>query len=190
MISRGAYAFEYPVPPDDVLEAYYLGQTSDHAKLANFYQRYIQHLPYPSSHPIAYVESVEFRTPYEQIVLRSQMHLNRQTALEADDEYQKNPGLVQVRIVVSFKAGYESVWQPPDLDRYKISVSQGKVIEPKGTPSTGICNPSSEGACTNLRVEFTLRFDAEQFRQGVTTVKVVTPEGQAFQTKFDLTRLK
>jgi hypothetical protein len=188
VISQVAYAFEYPVLPDDVRQAYYLGQTSDRQKLANFYKPYIHHFSYPASQPIAYVELVEFRTPYEQIVLRSQMHLNRQTPQEADVEYQNNPGQVQVRVVISYKESYGGAY--PSLDGFKFSISQEETIEPQEAPAALVCNPEIGGACVNYRIDVLLRFDARQFQQEITKVKIETPYGQTFQTRFNLARLK
>ncbi len=189
LISQGVYAFEYPVLPDDVRAAYYLGQSSDRQKLSAFYTQYVHHFSYPASNPLAYVESVEFQTPYEQIVRRSQMELNRQTPLEADAEYQKNPGLVLVKIEISYKESYIGPY--PSLDGFKFQVSQRGTIEPEGAPSASICNPYlGGGACVNFGIEVLLRFNATQFDQRITTIRIKTPDGQTFQTRFDLARLK
>jgi hypothetical protein len=188
LIAQGAYAFEYPVLPDDVRQAYYLGQTSDRQKLANFYNSYIHRFPYPASHPLVYVESVEFQTPYEQIVSRSQILLNRQTPLEADEGYQKNPGLVWVKVLISYKESYGGAY--PSLDGFNFTVSQRATIEPQKAPAASICDPAVGGACINYRLDVLLSFDAKQFRQEITKVKIETPDGKTFQTSFDLAHLK
>lgn len=114
--------------------------------------------------------------------------MNRYTPLEADDDYQKNPGLVQVRVVISYKEGYGGAY--PSLDGFKFTVSQEENIEPKEAPTASICNPEIGGACVSYRIDVLLRFDAGQFQQEIAKVKIETPYGQTFQARFNLARLK
>jgi hypothetical protein len=185
LASKTAPALKYPVPPNEVRAAYYLGQSSDHEKLDAFLKQYVQYFPYPTDKPDKYVESVRFSTPYEQIVLRSKF--NRETALEADDAYKNSPGLVKVDVVIGYRWNYGG--PIPSIDGFKFSVSQDKTIEPNGAPTVAICYPDV-GTCANLQVDVSLQFDPQQFGQKVTTITVENPQGQIFQTKFNLARLK
>ena len=185
-VSKIASAFEYPVPPDEVRAAYYLGQSSDHEKLDAFLKQYVHHFPYPAGNPVAYVESVEFRTPYEQIVLRAELH--RETPLEADDAYAKNPGLVEVGVKIAYKLNYAG--PIPSLAGFKFSVSQERTIEPKRAPIVSICYPDAGPSCANFQMDVVLQLDARQFGQKITTIRIENPEGQVFQTSFNLARLK
>jgi len=188
LIATTSFAFSYPLQPEKVREAYSLGQTRGHEELGNFFKKYIHHFPYPAEKPTAYVESVEFRTPYEQIVLRS-LQAARYTPFQADEDYQVNPGLVLVRFVVSYKSNY--VGPLPPLDAFRFHVLQDEAIEPRKQTNGIVCNPYIDGShCLNYIREVLLWFDAEQFAPGVATIKIETPEGATVKAKFDLDQLQ
>jgi hypothetical protein len=194
-LSLNALAFDSELQPEEVREAYSLGQTSNHEELKEFLSKYKYDLPYPADNPVVDVQSVEFQTPYEQIVLRSMR--NSYSKFQADEDYQANPGLLIVRVQISLKLNY--VGPIPPADGFKVSVSQAEPIAPRKTASTLLCNPSPYGEqamgsdCTiNLIYlrEILLSFNARQFAPGVASVKVKTPDGQTIQTKFNLDELK
>ena len=71
-------AYENPLDPISVREAYFLGQRNDD-KLAEFLAQYVKRLPLPKQGP--HIAEIELRTPYEQVVLRS--HQRRQRVRNA-----------------------------------------------------------------------------------------------------------
>ena len=192
LLSQNAFAFNDPLQPEEVREAYYLGQTSNHEELADFFKQYEHDFPYPADNPVAYAQSVEFRTPYEQIVLRSQQR-TQYTKFQADEDYQANPGLVIVRVIVSLKTSY--LGPAPPADSFKVVVSQAKPIEPRKLASTVTCDPYSyvsitSGNCIAYEREILLQFSTEQFAPGRATVKVLLPFGKSLETKYNLDKLK
>lgn len=189
-------AFNSSLQPEEVREAYYLGQTSNHEELAEFHNQYEHDFNYPSDSSVAFVTSVEFQTPYEQVVLRS-LRTTQYTKFQADEDYQANPGLVIVRVMVSLKAGYTS--PAPSADSFKVSVyqpKQPKPIAPRKATSKVLCDPynpfenSTFGNCVAYTREILLQFDAEQFAPGKATIKVLLPFGLSMETKYDLDKLK
>jgi hypothetical protein len=184
LASQNATAITYPLQEEHIREAYFLGRTTNSKKLTDFYKQYVHNFPYPDRGPyFSYVESVEFRTPYEQAVLRSQQKLNQYSALEADKDYRAQPNLVVVRVVVSYKNAY--VGPRPPTSSFKVSISQVDSIEPKKLTTETICAPK----CRSAKYAVLLWFDAEQFTTGTADVKVTTPDGQTLQTEFDLDNL-
>jgi hypothetical protein len=193
LLSLNALAFNRSLQPEEVREAYYLGQTRDREDLADFIHQYEHEFEYPSGKPVAYAQSVEFQTPYEQIVLRSQQ-TTRYTKFQADEDYRANPGLVIVRVVVALKVNYAG--PVPPAESFKVVVSQVKPIEPRKTTNTVTCDPSNpyDHAVTNECAAYTrallLQFDAAQFAPGKATVKVLLPYEQSLETKYNLDKLK
>ena len=192
LLSLNALAFNSSLQPEEVQDAYSLGQTTNHEKLAAFINQYEHNFKYPSDNPVAYVQSVEFQTPYEQIVLRS-LRTAQYTKFQADEDYRANPGLVIVRVVVSLKTSYSG--PVPPADSFKVFVSQTKPIEPRKLTSTVTCDPYSYdsptfGNCIAYMREVLLQFDAEQFAPGRATIKVLLPFGQSMETKYNLDKLK
>ena len=190
LASQNAMAFTYPLQGEYVREAYFLGRTTDGKKFKDFYEQYVRYFPFPARGPyFSYVESVEFRTPYEQVVLRSLQNLSQYSSMEAQKDYQVQPNLVVVRVLISYKLGY--VGALPPASGFKIHVSQADVgvIEPKKLATESICSLSENGDCGAIRFAILLSFDAEQFASGAVKIKIVTPDGQIIKTEFDLDNL-
>jgi hypothetical protein len=186
LASQNVMAFTYPLQGEYVREAYFLGRTTDGKKLADFYKPYVHGFPYPARGPyFSYVESVEFRTPYEQAVLRSQQNLNQYSSLKAEKDYEAHPNLVIVRVLISFKPGY--VGPVPPTSSFTVHVSQLDSIEPKKLSTETICFVWDE--CGVTRFAILLSFDAGQFASGSAKIKIVTPDGQTIKTEFDLDNL-
>ncbi len=193
LLSLNALAFNSSLQPEEVQDAYSLGQTSNHEELADFLNQYEHDFKYPADNSVAFVSSVEFQTPYEQIVLRS-LRTTQYSKFKAEEDYQANPGLVIVRAIVSLKTGYSG--PAPPADSFKVVVSQTKPIEPRKVTSTVLCDPYNPlvnptfANCIAYTREILLQFDAEQFAPGRATVKVMLPFEQSMETKYNLDKLK
>jgi hypothetical protein len=193
LFALNALAIQSSLQPEEVEQAYALGQTSNHEELTDFLNQYQHDFKFPSNNSMAFVQSVEFQTPYEQIVLRSQK-TNQYTKFRAAEDYQANPTLVIVRAVVSMKTGYSG--PTPPADSFKVSISQGNRIIPRNVASNVLCEPSNYADtptvmdCLAYTREILLQFDASQFAHGNATVKVTLPNGQPVETKYNLEKLK
>jgi hypothetical protein len=186
LASQNAVAFNYPLQDEHVREAYFLGRTTNNEKLTDFYKQYVHDFPFPASgRYFSVVESVEFRTPYEQIVLRSRLNLNQYSAQEAAEDYRAQPNLVIVRAMISYKMNY--IGPLPPTSSFKVHVSQADPIEEKQLTVEPICSQWQE--CGVTRFAILLWFDAEQFASGPAKIKIVTPDGQTLRTEFDLDKL-
>jgi hypothetical protein len=188
----------WPLQPEEVREAYSLGHSGDSAKITRFLSQYVRHFSMPPEG--AYVESVEFRTPYEQVVLRCHEHLSNYDAQQAQQDYAVNGDSVTVRVSIFSTQTYPTlatrpsdpsgIWAPEDFLRgFQYRVKQQHAIEPKKVieqpkcPNFGRC--PSPGGCDVL-----MEFDAAQFAVGTVQVVVTTPEGREIKSEFNLDSLK
>lgn len=193
LCSVNALALSSSLQPEEIEEAYSLGHTSNHEELADFLAQYEHDFKYPPDNSIAFAQSVEFRTPYEQIVLRS-LRTTAYSKFQARDDYEANPGLIVVRVVVALKNGYSG--PEPSPDTFKVVVSQAEPIEPRKEASTVLCDPytpfqnSTFGDCVAYSREIELQFDAGQFSPGKATVKIMLPHSESMETKYNLDKLK
>lgn len=199
LLPSGTFAFDYPLQPEEVEEAYSLGRTTNREDLANFLNQYEHDFQYPSDdpdHPIAYVTSVEFQTPYEQIVLKS-LRSAQYSKFKAGEDYEASAGAVFVRVVVALRINFNG--PVPPADSFQVALSQAKPIEPVKSATRVLCDPYSMypaaqyptgDACTIYTREFVLQFDYDQFASGKATVKVLLPEGKPLETKYNLDKLK
>jgi hypothetical protein len=193
LLSLNALAFNSSLQPEEIQDAYSLGQSTNHEEFADFINQYEHDFKYPSDNPVAFVQSVEFQTPYEQIVLRT-LRTVGYSKFQAEEDYRANPGLVIVRVVVSLKTSYSG--PAPPADSFKVVVTQAKPIEPRKVAGTVLCNPynwndnPTVANCIAYTREILLQFDAEQFAPGRATVKVVLLNGKSMETKYNLDKLK
>jgi hypothetical protein len=193
LLPSGTFALDYPLQPEAVEEAYSLGRTTNHEQLADFLNQYEHDFKYPSDdsdHPIAYVTSAEFQTPYEQIVLKS-LRSAQYDKFKAAEDYEASAGAVFVRVVVALRINFTG--PAPPADSFQVAVSQTKPIEPVKTTSTVLCDPYNvvtAGECMIYTREIVLQFDHDQFAPGKATINVVLPQGKSLETKYNLDKLK
>lgn len=193
LFALSALAFSSTLQPEEVQEAYSLGQTTNREQQAVFFKQYTRDFSYPSDHPDAFVQSIEFQTPYEQIVLRT-LRTTRYSKFQAEEDYQANSGLVIVKVVVALKLNYGG--PVPAADSFKVVVLQTKPIEPEKLTSTVTCDPLGASPypvntdCSPYSREILLTFHAQQFAPGKATVKVMLPSGRPVETTYNLDKLK
>jgi hypothetical protein len=188
LVSLNALAFSSQLQPEQIEEAYSLGQTSNHEDLADFLKKYARDFKYPSDNPVAYVQSVEFQTPYEQIVLRSKRKGTQYDKFQAAENYRANPRLVQGRVVVALRINYGGA--VPPAESFEVAVSQSKRIDPQTVHSAVLCDPysqvnyqhSANRDCSVYTREIILQFSAKQFTQGHATVKVMLLHDKSLET--------
>lgn len=193
-----AEAFLYPLSPEEVREAYFLGRTTQDEEVVKFIEPYLHRLPYPQKGP--YVESVEFRTPYEQIVLKTRQNLSNYSSQDAE-HYSQHPELVVIRVLIFLTFTYQGpdvkspadtvrLWTYQDLLKdFAFRVEQQRDIRPKkivagpACPFPNQCEPFDG-------FEVLLQFEADQFTSEKLTVQVTTSNGQDVRSEFDLAKLK
>jgi len=198
MASQSAIAFIYPLQPESVREAYFFGRSMDRAKVAEFLGQYEQRFQPRNGGPN--VGEIEFRTPYEQVVLRSwESQTKGYSAQQAQIDYAAQPGIM-VRVFLYVGAAdaartdlysdskgrvldrRENFWQ-----EFRFRVTQERVIEPsklEGKPIYGRRGKGLSGA------EVWLEFEAAKFGSGMTKVEVTTPDQQSVVAEFNLDKLK
>lgn len=188
------FAFHYPLRSEEIEQAYSLGQTSDRDQLTSFLKPYQHEFSYPSDNPVAYVKSIEFQTPYEQIVLKS-MRSSQYDKFKAEEDYRAGDGTVVVQVVVALKIGFAG--PIPKAESFKVNVSQGKPIESAVTATAVLCNPfdplgiyTAPQPCDAYTRQIVLRFDHSQFGPGQVTVQVTLPDEKPVETVFNVDKLK
>lgn len=196
LLSVNVHAFNSSLQPEAIEEAYSLGQSSNHEDVKKFLSQYVHDFKYPSDHPVAYVQSVEFQTPYEQIVQKSRQAGARYDKFQAEEAYQANPKRVIVRAVVALRLNYAG--PIPSAENFAVAVSQSKLIEPRKATNTVLCDPYSQVPylssvnqdCSLYQREIVLEFEARQFTPDRATVSVTLPSERSLETTYDLDQLK
>jgi len=196
-------AFTTPLSDEAIREAYFLGQRRDET-MASFLERYKQHLPAPEIGP--HIASVEFLTPFAQLVLRSKDRSVGYSAQQAALDHRGEEEVVAVKIELAFTASYGALIQKPTNDSSRSPIGfefrasdfwkdidvqvmdKDRILKPakfRGEP-VYFCGDGCVLAGATLRLEFPARF----FDSDSVSVHVVPPEGPDVWVDFDLVALR
>jgi hypothetical protein len=98
-----ASAFDAPLSPEAVRDAYFLGQHNDQSTLS-FFSQYVKTLPVPDKG--AYISEVEVYTPFAQIIEASRRRSGSYSAQQAEQDYRRNHDKLYIRIRINFTDTY------------------------------------------------------------------------------------
>ncbi len=98
-----AFAFDTPLSPEAVRDAYFLGQHNNQSTLS-FFSQYLRSLPAPDKGP--YIAEVEFYTPYAQIVEASRRRTGSYSAQQAELDYRHHHDKLYIRVRIDFTETY------------------------------------------------------------------------------------
>lgn len=197
VLAQVTAAYEHPLSPHAVREAYFLGQRQDEA-FTSFLAQYVQGLPRPKRGP--HVAEVEISTPYKQVVLRAHLAVNY-SSQQAEQEYRSQQDRILVRVRIDLTPTYPA--QTSDTSRGKggirlrpanfwrdftFRVMQGKPVTPRSVTGQPLYLPGFGSSMTGAEV--CLEFDAEQIASGPLRIEIMTPDGQRVAARFDLARLR
>jgi hypothetical protein len=98
-----ASAFDAPLSPEAVRDAYFLGQHNDQSTLS-FFSQYVKTLPAPDKGP--YIAEVEFYTPYTQVTEASRRRTGSYSAQQAELDYRHHHDKLYVRVRIDFTDTY------------------------------------------------------------------------------------
>lgn len=199
VLAAPACAYDYPLSPEAVREAYFFGRSSDGGKVMEFLGRYMHR--FPSENRKVSPGIIELRTPYERIVKKSRDDQVNYSAQQAAIDYAAQANTVEVIVYFGFyndDANTAELYKDNQghiLDRrenfwrdYKFRVTQEKVIEPKkveGTPRYSSRGRGLSGA--NVRLEL----DTNALTASKLRVEVISLDGKTTATAdFVLDQLK
>jgi hypothetical protein len=197
MASQSAIAFIYPLQPESVREAYFFGQSTDRAKVAEFLGQYTQRFQPRNGSPN--VGEIELCIPYEQVVLRSSESRTGYSAQQAQIDYAAHPGtMVRVFLYVGgTDAGKTDLYSDNKgrvLDRrenfwqeFRFRVTQEHVIEPDRLEGKPVYSRRGKGLSG---AQVWLEFDGGKFASSMTKVEVTAPDQQSVVAEFNLEKLK
>ena len=96
-------AFDAPLSPEAVRDAYFLGQHNNQSTLS-FFSQYVRTLPAPSKGP--YIAEVELYTPYTQIIETSRRRSGNYSAQQAELDYRHHHDKLYIRVRIDFTDTY------------------------------------------------------------------------------------
>jgi hypothetical protein len=196
--AQPAAAYEYPLSPGAIRDAYFLGKSSA-SKREAFFAQYTEHFRRPKSGP--YISLVRVITPFAFVAERTA----RMPNLRAPDAQQKFYGrriALRVRVHIDLTPTYG--WQvrsknggfalrSPDFWReFDVRLIQRRrTIQPLakyGAPDYAF---ATEGASSVLvGADINLQYDPADVRSAPATIVVSAPDGQQIVATFDLSAIR
>jgi len=196
--AQPAIAYEYPLTPDAIRDAYFLGKSSA-SKREAFFAQYTEHFSRPKSGP--YISLVRVITPFAFVVERTA----RMPNLRAPDAQQKFYGrriALRIRVHIDLTPTYgwqlrskdgAVVLRSPDFWReFNVQLIQHRKIVPPlakyGTPDYAF---ATEGASSVLvGADINVQYDPADVRSAPVTIVVSAPDGQQVAATFDLSAFR
>lgn len=177
--AESAMAFSYPLSPEAIREAYFLG-IGDAAKRANVYAKYTHTFPTPSSG--AYVASILFETPYLGIADQISQSPSNYHAPDAEREFLGKA--ISCHVLVDIEFPYN------EYDNFFIRLTQnGKEIQPQFKRGSfrywGADFPAPAGVYSDTE------YPAEKINPDAPVrVQVAVENGPTVKATFDLSQLR
>ena len=211
-ISNSATSFAYDVPltPAALHEAYILGQRNDQAT-ANFLNPYVKQITDNSQ--AIHIAEIEILTPFAQVVDLSRRFTSGYTEEQAVREYHQRGDTVVVRILLMLPAAYpkpdnslnqtpppppqppapSTALQPENFwQNFRFESKQhGKTIPTRfihNKPIYSTPTKDTPGVLDGATVW--LEYDAKDVASDETVVEVTTPESKTINATFDLKKLR
>jgi hypothetical protein len=179
-VALPAFAYEYPLSPDAIRDAYFLARNPDHVNV-NFLARYSHTLPEFIAGP--YTSIVTIETPYVQVAEEVRLKVNYH-AQDAVEEFFDKPAHFLIQMDINYWRGIS--------DLAKVTLIQGdKEIIPLSIKRSSIYPMEDEYyRAGSIGEHLEIRCSPEKVDSSALTVKVVLPDGRKAQTKFDLSDLR
>jgi hypothetical protein len=190
-VAQAAFAFSYPLSPEAIREAYFLGKKSAEDR-QDFIQQYKHRFPVPESGP--QVGLIEVETPFvfvAEAIAASGMDYH---APDAEQEFLGKPGHFRVHVEIYFTATYPGAndtaaslgkfWED-----FTVHLRQKNEIEPLKVTGEPIYSDQTISGYMGARID--VDYPLKQIDPGaMTTIEVDTPDGQQVDTVFDLSQLR
>jgi hypothetical protein len=193
LFAPAVFAFHRHLSPEQVHEAYFVGRDQHHRDA--FFAAYVHQPQQPDTGPN--VQIIEFRTPYEQVAIRSRDNSwSNYSPSDAEHDYESLSPEVIVRVLIyeTQTFSFSATDAQPDTAGFKFHISQhGRAMDyAKVTVDDAVpVGAGSYGSAGLGGIDIQLHVPVSGFKSSdPVTVKVLAPTGQTYSTTFDLAILQ
>lgn len=205
LLMPSAFAFDTPLSPEAVREAYFLGQRND-KNLRDLLSKYVRLLPAPDSGPD--ISSVTFLTPFALLAQLSSQRTMNYSAQQAELDHRSQPEIVRILVEIQLTPTYGAVIPRPTGSRsgspvgyalrpddfwkdFQVQVfNKNKELTPASSSGVPHFGCDQEGGCTLVGATLQFEFPAKAFRSDDVTIEITPPEGDPFSVDFDLSTFR
>jgi hypothetical protein len=201
---RSSRAYEAPLTPAAIHEAYVLGQRNDQLT-ADFLHPYISECSPPEES--CFITQIEMLTPFAQVVDLSRRNATKgYTEQQAVHNYRQGSDKIIVQITLVLRGAANKLQTNPQPEEkrkaslrpenfwqnFRFSLKQrGKVISTRSIRNEPIYSAPTKDAPPILDgATVLLEYDSKQVASEKTTVEILTPESRTITASFDLKKLR
>lgn len=206
LLPQIANAYECPLAPPAVHDAWTLGQRNDQATSA-FLAPYLKEITEDQSGGI-HVTEIEVLTPFSQVVDASRQGVGGYSEQQATQDYRKRGDaiVVSVRIMLpaAFRNSEPNAQAPPSSaqksalrpenfwENFRFAVKQkGKVAPSRSVHDVPVYSSASKDAPSVLDgATVRLEYDTKDLASSEASIEVTTPDGKILTVTFDLAKLR
>jgi hypothetical protein len=200
-------AYDVPLTPPAVHDAWVLGQRNDQAT-AEFLVPYSKQVT--NTAPTGpHIAEIEVLTPFAQVVDKSRKNLSDYTEPQAVQDYRQRGDTVVVRIRLMLPGAFPESERSPQAPsaspaqkatlrpenfwkNFQFTVKQGeKTLTPRSIQNKPVYSAATNSAPSTLDGQMVwLEFEAKNVASDEILVEVTTPEAKTVAMNFDLKKLR
>ena len=207
LLLSSLHAYELPLSPTALHEAWTLGQRNDQAT-AEFLSPCSKQIT-EAPQQVPHVAEIEVLTPFAQVVDESRRHLSGYSEQQAAQQYRQRGDLVTVRIRLMLPGAYPEAERNPQAppasteqtaklrpenfwQSFQFTVKQhGKVLEPRSIHNKPVYSSATKASSSTLDGQTVwLEYDAKRVASDEIVVQVTTPDAKTVEVPFDLKTLR
>jgi hypothetical protein len=209
-LSPASNAYDKQLDSRAIHEAYILGQRNDKST-GDFLAPYLTQIT--EAQKDVHIAEIELLTPFAQIVdVSRQKSADGYTEEQAIEYYKNHGNTVKVNVTMMLPSAYPKTAESREVPTSEPATgAQKSALRPenfwqnfqfnlkqngKTIPSRGISNQPIYSTATNTAPAVLtgenvwLEYDVKDVASELTTMEVVTPEGEVIKTTFDLKKLR
>jgi hypothetical protein len=190
ILAASVMAFDSPLSPEAIRDAYFLA-TGDGNKKVAFFDQYTHKLPAPDVGPN--IASIEIETPFAGVVDQIATHDLNYRAPDAQQDFLGKPTSFRVVVQIYFTQTYPApattamqlgrFW-----DDFQIHLMQGGEIQARSEGGSPIYSDQTISGYIGAMVA--ADYDVDKIQSGPVTVSVTGPDGSKAESDFDLSNLR
>lgn len=181
LVALPAAAYDFPLSPSAIREAYFLG-TRQATLGATFLAEYAHKIPNLKAG--AFTSEARIVTPFTQVAEYSSRTIGY-SAQDAVKDFFGKPAEVLMYLDICYMTN-----APPNAVRIKV-IQNRKEITPESEDRSAYYPATDEYTrMPSIGEQIQLRFKAEKMDSSTLTIQIETPDGQHAETEFDLQTLR
>jgi len=181
MFAAGASAYDFPLSPTAIRDAYFTG-TRLSTSIGEFLASYTHIIPELKFG--TFTSSARIETPFTQVVQYASRTLGY-SAQDAVKDFYDNPGKFRIDLNILYKTD-----APPNAVKIKIVQNKKELAPDSFTSNPYYPSGDKHTRMPSIGEQIHMEFNPEQIDSSMLTILIDTPDNQHAEAQFDLQTLR